>query len=90
MVDLTESGVGFGDEELNFGALAGFGEIGEELLKEIYDRIKFMLDVGLHYLTLNRPAPSLSGGEGQRIRLATQVGSLMSRRASNEPDSPAE
>lgn len=50
-------------------------EIARELLKEITDRIKFMLDVGLHYLTLNRPAPSLSGGEGQRIRLASQIGS---------------
>ncbi|MBN1994324.1 MAG: excinuclease ABC subunit UvrA [Anaerolineae bacterium] len=50
-------------------------EIGEELLKEIHDRVKFMLDVGLHYLTLDRPAPSLSGGEGQRIRLASQIGS---------------
>ncbi|HXV41438.1 MAG TPA: excinuclease ABC subunit UvrA, partial [Anaerolineae bacterium] len=46
-----------------------------ELLKEIRDRLKFMLDVGLHYLTLDRPAPSLSGGEGQRIRLASQIGS---------------
>jgi excinuclease ABC subunit A len=50
-------------------------EIAHELLKEIHDRIKFMLDVGLHYLTLDRPAPSLSGGEGQRIRLASQIGS---------------
>jgi excinuclease ABC subunit A len=50
-------------------------EIGEELLKEIHDRVKFMLNVGLHYLTLDRPAPSLSGGEGQRIRLASQIGS---------------
>jgi excinuclease ABC subunit A len=50
-------------------------EIAAELLKEIRDRIKFMLDVGLHYLTLNRSAPSLSGGEGQRIRLASQIGS---------------
>jgi excinuclease ABC subunit A len=50
-------------------------EIAYELLKEIRDRLKFMLDVGLHYLTLNRPAPSLSGGEGQRIRLASQIGS---------------
>jgi len=50
-------------------------EIAAELLKEIRDRIKFMLDVGLHYLTLDRPAPSLSGGEGQRIRLASQIGS---------------
>jgi excinuclease ABC subunit A len=50
-------------------------EIAYELLKEIRDRLKFMLDVGLHYLTLERPAPSLSGGEGQRIRLASQIGS---------------
>ncbi len=50
-------------------------EIAYELLKEIRDRLKFMLDVGLHYLTLDRAAPSLSGGEGQRIRLASQIGS---------------
>jgi excinuclease ABC subunit A len=48
--------------------------IGEEVLKEIRDRLQFMLNVGLHYLTLDRPAPSLSGGEGQRIRLASQIG----------------
>lgn len=49
-------------------------EIGGEILKEIRDRLQFMLNVGLHYLTLDRPAPSLSGGEGQRIRLASQIG----------------
>jgi excinuclease ABC subunit A len=49
-------------------------EIAEEVLKEIRDRLQFMLNVGLHYLTLDRPAPSLSGGEGQRIRLASQIG----------------
>ena len=54
-------------------------EVAEELLKEIRDRLKFMLDVGLYYLTLDRPAPSLSGGEGQRIRLASQIGSVGSR-----------
>jgi excinuclease ABC subunit A len=48
--------------------------IGEEVLKEIRDRLQFMLNVGLHYLTLDRSAPSLSGGEGQRIRLASQIG----------------
>ncbi|MEJ2211849.1 MAG: excinuclease ABC subunit UvrA, partial [Anaerolineae bacterium] len=48
--------------------------IAEEVLKEIRDRLQFMLNVGLHYLTLDRPAPTLSGGEGQRIRLASQVG----------------
>jgi len=49
-------------------------EIGEEVLKEIEGRLRFLLNVGLHYLTLNRPAPTLSGGEGQRIRLASQIG----------------
>ena len=48
--------------------------IAEEVLKEIRDRLQFMLNVGLHYLTLDRSAPSLSGGEGQRIRLASQIG----------------
>ncbi len=50
-------------------------QIGEELLKEIRNRLKFLLDVGLGYLTLDRPGPSLSGGESQRIRLASQMGS---------------
>src|SRR5207248_1641190 len=49
--------------------------IAGELLKEIRARLKFLLDVGLHYLTLDRPAPTLSGGEAQRIRLAGQIGS---------------
>lgn len=49
-------------------------EIGAEILKEIRDRLRFMLDVGLHYLSLDRPAGTLSGGEGQRIRLASQIG----------------
>jgi excinuclease ABC subunit A len=48
--------------------------IGEELLKEIRARLTFLLDVGLHYLALDRAAPTLSGGEAQRIRLASQVG----------------
>ncbi|HEY7514586.1 MAG TPA: excinuclease ABC subunit UvrA, partial [Vicinamibacteria bacterium] len=50
-------------------------KIAVELLKEIRSRLRFLLDVGLSYLTLDRPAPSLSGGEGQRIRLASQIGS---------------
>jgi excinuclease ABC subunit A len=50
-------------------------KIAAELLKEIRSRLKFLLDVGLSYLTLDRAAPSLSGGEGQRIRLASQIGS---------------
>jgi excinuclease ABC subunit A len=48
--------------------------IAEEVLKEIRERLQFMLNVGLHYLTLDRAAPTLSGGEGQRIRLASQIG----------------
>ncbi|TFG96350.1 MAG: excinuclease ABC subunit UvrA, partial [Myxococcales bacterium] len=49
--------------------------IAERVLREIGDRLRFLSEVGLEYLTLERPAASLSGGEGQRIRLATQVGS---------------
>ena len=49
--------------------------IGAEVLKEIKERIKFLIDVGLEYLTLSRATASLSGGEAQRIRLATQIGS---------------
>jgi excinuclease ABC subunit A len=50
-------------------------EIGLELITEIRLRLEFIRNVGLHYLTLDRPAPTLSGGEGQRIRLASQIGS---------------
>ncbi len=49
-------------------------EIVGEVLKELESRLRFTLNVGLHYLSLNRPAPTLSGGEGQRIRLASQLG----------------
>ncbi len=51
--------------------------IAGEIIKEIKSRLKFLLDVGLGYLSLNRASASLSGGEGQRIRLATQVGSQL-------------
>ncbi|MBQ8365661.1 MAG: excinuclease ABC subunit UvrA [Bacteroidaceae bacterium] len=51
--------------------------IATEIVKEIQSRIGFLLDVGLGYLSLNRSSASLSGGEGQRIRLATQVGSQL-------------
>lgn len=49
-------------------------EIAEKILKEINDRLTFLVDVGLNYLTLNRSAETLSGGEAQRIRLASQIG----------------
>lgn len=52
-------------------------KIGEEVLKEIRARIQFLLDVGLDYLSLGRSSKSLSGGEAQRIRLATQIGSQL-------------
>ncbi|MFC2126760.1 excinuclease ABC subunit UvrA [Bacteroidota bacterium] len=51
--------------------------IGSEILKEIRTRIQFLLDVGLDYLTIDRTSKSLSGGEAQRIRLATQIGSQL-------------
>ena len=51
--------------------------IAKDILKEIRERLQFLLDVGLTYLTLNRPSRSLSGGEYQRIRLATQIGSQL-------------
>jgi excinuclease ABC subunit A len=50
------------------------GEIAEKILKEIGARLKFLVDVGLNYLTLDRSAETLSGGEAQRIRLASQIG----------------
>ncbi|HXH14147.1 MAG TPA: excinuclease ABC subunit UvrA [Alphaproteobacteria bacterium] len=51
--------------------------IAERVLKEIRERLQFLVNVGLDYLTLDRPAATLSGGEGQRIRLATQIGSSL-------------
>ncbi|HEV8507843.1 MAG TPA: excinuclease ABC subunit UvrA [Chitinophagaceae bacterium] len=51
--------------------------IAKDILKEIRERLQFLLDVGLSYLSLNRPSKTLSGGESQRIRLATQIGSQL-------------
>ncbi|MBM3417032.1 MAG: excinuclease ABC subunit UvrA [Bacteroidetes bacterium] len=51
--------------------------IAKDVLKEIRERLQFLLDVGLTYLTLHRPSKTLSGGESQRIRLATQIGSQL-------------
>ncbi|HEU0153321.1 MAG TPA: excinuclease ABC subunit UvrA [Arenimonas sp.] len=66
------------DESLAFFShlsLAGWrGEIAAKIVKEIRDRLRFLVDVGLDYLTLERKADSLSGGEAQRIRLASQIG----------------
>ena len=53
-------------------------QIAQGLLREIISRLIFLIDVGLGYLTFSRTARSLSGGEGQRIRLATQIGSALS------------
>ncbi len=50
-------------------------EIAKEILIELYNRFSFLKDVGLHYLSINRTAPTLSGGEGQRVRLASQLSS---------------
>ncbi|MEO0900837.1 MAG: excinuclease ABC subunit UvrA, partial [Bacteroidota bacterium] len=75
--------------QLDIAELAGFfknldstlegnqKKIAEEIIKEIRTRIQFLLDVGLDYLSLNRSSKSLSGGEAQRIRLATQIGSQL-------------
>ncbi|MCA6489966.1 MAG: excinuclease ABC subunit UvrA [Chitinophagaceae bacterium] len=52
-------------------------KIARDILKEIQERLQFLLDVGLHYLTIERPTRTLSGGESQRIRLATQIGSRL-------------
>jgi len=54
-----------------------FSKIGQPIVKEILIRLQFLVDVGLDYLTLDRKAATLAGGEGQRIRLATQIGSKL-------------
>lgn len=69
-------------DELPFFKTVQFGEqntvIAKPILKEVKDRLSFLINVGLEYLTLSRSAGTLSGGEAQRIRLATQIGSNLS------------
>lgn len=74
-LDITELADFFGnlDGKLSKNQL----KIGEEIIKEIKSRVQFLLDVGLDYLSLGRSSKSLSGGEAQRIRLATQIGSQL-------------
>jgi excinuclease ABC subunit A len=68
-------------QTLNFFTALEFGErdraVGNRILREIISRLRFLIQVGLDYLSLNRPSASLSGGEAQRIRLATQMGSSL-------------
>ena len=76
LVDLTGGTVAAAHAALRELGLEGArATIAEELVKEIANRLRFLMDVGLEYLTLDRTGPTLSGGESQRIRLASQVGS---------------
>jgi len=76
IIDITEMTIREAHEFLSGLALAGNRKlIADELLKEIVGRLGFLLNVGLDYLSLDRKGPTLSGGESQRIRLASQVGS---------------
>ena len=78
IVDITSMTIGEAVEfVLNLDLNERTQEIAGTVLKEIENRLTFMLDVGLHYLTLDRKAGSLSGGEAQRIRLASQIGSRL-------------
>jgi excinuclease ABC subunit A len=74
-MDLDELSVWFAGIEKKMGARQQ--AIAKDVLKEIRERLQFLINVGLTYLTLNRPTRTLSGGESQRIRLATQIGSQL-------------
>ena len=73
--DITNMAVGEAEDYFEQLKLKGRkGEIADKILKELRARYRFLVDVGLNYLTLNRSAETLSGGEAQRIRLASQIG----------------
>ena len=79
IIDVTRMTVGEAKSHFDDMALTGArAHIAEEVLKEIKNRLLFLVDVGLDYLTLERSAATLSGGEAQRIRLASQLGSELS------------
>jgi excinuclease ABC subunit A len=79
IVDVTSLTVGEAEKYFSSLPLVGArAQIAEEILKEVRARLGFLLNVGLDYLTLDRAAASLSGGESQRIRLASQLGSELS------------
>jgi excinuclease ABC subunit A len=76
IAELSASSIGEASERLRALELDDRDRfIGERVLKEIHARLGFLVDVGLHYLSLDRAAATLAGGEAQRIRLATQIGS---------------
>ena len=76
IIDVTAMTIGQAHEFLTGLTLTGNQKlIAEELIKEIANRLTFLMNVGLDYLSLDRSGPTLSGGEAQRIRLASQVGS---------------
>ncbi len=78
IVNIAEMSIAEAVEYFNAISLTGKqAEIAGSILNEIQNRLQFMLDVGLHYLCLNRRAGTLSGGEAQRIRLASQVGTRL-------------